>query len=152
MSSPPLLQQLADIELPAAPDNTLLWLLLGVALLGVMAILGWGVWRRRGKRAATRLNTAVAISPLARLNTLETMWRQQQLSDREVAYELATLLRHGLGLKQLTTSLPTGATVEWQRLLQQLSQLRYSPIPAEPLAPDQFAQIKRWLNGALEER
>ncbi|MFQ5489026.1 MAG: hypothetical protein ACE5ET_11360, partial [Gammaproteobacteria bacterium] len=93
MTLPPeLLQRLADIEPPPAPDWHPLLLASGVLLLLALLTLAWHLAHRplTPRRAA-----------LKRLRHLERRWRQDRCNERETAYRLAAILRLGLGLEQL---------------------------------------------------
>ncbi len=139
MTLPPeLLQRLADIEPPPAPD----WqptLLTGGALFLVLALLlvAWRLARRPQSPQRTALQ---------RLQYLERQWQQGRCSERETAYRLAAILRLGLGLASLQTTPDPRHGREWQQLIQQLDELRYQPQPPR-LTATLFHSARRWLAG-----
>lgn len=137
MTLPPeLLQRLADIEPPPAPD----WhpLLLTGAIFLVLALLPL-VWRFARRTPAPR-RTA-----LQRLRQLERQWRQGCCSERETAYRLAAILRLGLELESLRTTSEPARGREWQQFIEQLDELRYRPQSTGRLSTELFHKARRWL-------
>lgn len=141
------LQGLADIETPAAPDWSTFYLLAGGIALLVCGAIAWGVWRRRRPaRAAVRGGVA-----LHRLAALQADWQRGAIDDRAAAYQLATILRLGLGLEQLPAqcpALPQISAAAWQTTLATLARYRYAPQVPDQLPPAVFATVRRWLQPA----
>ncbi len=96
MNNPDFTTQLADIEIPAPLPATTDFIWLGLGLL-VTALLITVIVLRRKKNT-----TPPAALALKKLDDLERQWQQGTLDTRQAAYQLATLLRLGLELKQLT--------------------------------------------------
>lgn len=119
-------QQLADVELPPAPD----WqpLIIAVTVVVVAILLAVGVVYLRSRRKGSNKVSDAGRDALHQLQLLRQEWQQNEVDDHDAAYRLATLLRLGLGLKQLTDTPPPAIMNEqpqWQQILQQLTLLRY---------------------------
>ena len=140
-------QQLASLELPPAPD----WHTLIIATIVVMValLLAVALIYLRSRRQQPGHIDDQSREALHQLHLLQRQWQEQNISDHDAAYRLATLLRLGLGLSQLTHTAPPALTTQqqrWQQLQQQLAQLRYSPAASRPpLSLDLFTQIEAWL-------
>lgn len=140
-----LTQQLADVE-PPGPPQWWPWYLLAIVLLAVVATaaqLAWRAYRRRGTAAKP-----ASANALAKLQTLHGQWRSGQLNDRQTAFRLATLLRLGLGLDQLTPEKPAALKEDeqqWRTTIALLGKLRYRPHPMDQLDEAVFRQIRCWL-------
>lgn len=134
--------RLADIELPPQPDW---WPLIGTlaAVTGLALFLGLWWWRR-----APTARLAATPEAIRRLDQLQRDWQGGALETREAAYQLATLLRLGLGLRQLGPQPPPHLAEEqpqWQGTLKLLEQLRYRPASPARLTEQTFAQVRAWL-------
>jgi len=137
------LTRLADIEPPLPPaDHTGLVILLGLLAVG-LAMLGVGCWRRyyspRG-RALRKLAQQKAILASANVDC------------RQLAYQLATLLRLGLGLPRLPAELPphgrlAALQARWQDFVSRLDRLRYATADNDNQAELErlFAEARFWL-------
>ena len=136
------LQKMLDIEAPLLPaDHTALFIAAGCGiLLGLVLLVLW--WRHyTGNRSRAR----------RRLSRLQQATSHHTTDPQYRAYQLATILRIGLGLSRLTATTPLPARLhnrqaEWQSFIQQLDQFRYAKQAAsaadlEPL----FAQASFWL-------
>ncbi len=137
MTLPPeLLQRLADIAPPPAPDWRPLLLAGGVLLALLLLTLAWYLARRpqTPRRAA-----------LKRLRLLERQWRQGRCNERETAYRLAAILRLGLGLEQLQAAPEARHEGEWRQFVAQLDELRYQAQPRRRLSSELFNKARRWL-------
>lgn len=145
------LQQLADILPPPAPGGAS-WMLLvvGSAIVIVAALaLVWFVKKHRPRK-----HNLPAREAQLRLRTLRAAWQAHTVSDREAAYRLATLLRLGLSLPQLTTQLRPAAVdneQSWHETLTHLQALRYRDQATSNLPPQLFDRAERWLAAALRE-
>lgn len=149
MSDMPLIEQLADIELPPAPSWAEFWLIGAIVATGLALILA-GVFFSRYRRSRSSPAFSYAIIAQHKLASLRDKWRTQQMSEREIAFHLATLLRLGLGITQLSDQRPTSLAIkedQWLDILQMLNELRYSPQPSPgvSLSDDAFNLINTWL-------
>ena len=140
-------QRLADLELPPAPDwqtPIVAAIVVVVALLLAVAVVYLHSRRKHAGNGSDSIREA-----LHQLQRLQLAWQQQKINDHDAAYRLATLLRLGLGLKQLTETPPPSLInqqPQWQVLLQQLTRLRYTPTESHsPLTIDAFNQVEKWL-------
>ncbi len=140
-------QQLAGLELPPAPD----WQPLIIATLVVLIalLLAVALIYLRSRRQQPGHIDDQSREALHQLHLLQQQWLQQSIDDHDAAYRLATLLRLGLGLNQLTNTAPPALIEQqqrWQQLQQQLIQLRYTPAESRPpLSADLFTQVETWL-------
>jgi len=136
-------QQLAGIELPPAPDWwPLIWTV--TALVMALVIIGLITWRMNKSRP----NKTLADQAPQRLAQIQQQWHSGQLNQRATAYQLATLLRLGLGLKQLDQHTPAQLAeheIEWRATIQNLQQLRYQPDSKARLNEATFSTIRGWL-------
>lgn len=151
-------QKLADVEAPPPPE----WqpLISASVTVAVAVVLAVALIRLRSRRAHPAKAADASREALHQLQQLQRAWQRGESDDQESAYRLATLLRLGLGLDQLTETPPPALSAEaqpWRELMQQLNRLRYQP-PAvhedegqggdeigAQLTPDSFARIERWL-------
>ncbi len=135
--------QLAGIELPPQPDWwPLIWTLTAIALAALVLAL---LVRYKRKPSSERSPAAEATR---RLGRLRQAWQTGELESRQAAYQLATLLRLGLGLRQLDHTPPphlADQRPEWQATLATLEQLRYQPHSEARLTDPLFNQIQGWL-------
>jgi hypothetical protein len=145
------LSQLADI-LPPPPPGGPDWMLLSVVgtfCLLVAAIVLWLL-----KRHYSLHSESPAREARRRLAVLRSAWQAHTLSDREVAYRLATLLRLGLALPQLSAHMRPSAVEDdtlWRETLDQLHALRYRDQTASRLSPQFFERAERWLATAQRQ-
>lgn len=144
------LTQLADIELPPPPAWPP-WLVVVSAAAAILIVaLLFYLWRSK-KRGTT---TPLPEQALAQLEQLSLRWRNGQLSDRETAYHLATLLRLGLALPQLTRNCPASLAphaAQWQALISELERCRYQPQVAAPLPAALFEQARHCLMAVADK-
>jgi len=135
--------QLAGIELPPAPNWwTLIWTITGLVM--ALVIIGLIIWRKNKSRS----NKSLAEQAPRRLAQIQQQWLSGELNQRTTAYQLATLLRIGLGLKQLDQHTPAqlaGYEIEWQAMIQNLQQLRYQADSKARLDEQTFSTIRGWL-------
>lgn len=144
IESPEWLDALADIEWPAPPDWTPLYLAVTGALIITVTITCYYVLRRR--RAPSRETTRDRA--LARLAALQHDWQRGTIDDRAAAYRLATILRLGLGLTQLMVSRPAPPHIEphaWRAALETLERQRYASGPTQQLPAALFHTVRGWL-------
>lgn len=147
MNGDDTLQGLADVIPPAPPAATpwWLWLLAALAFIAIVALVVWRITRRR-RRAAP--SDDLRGDALAALSALRLAWEAKRIDDRDAAYRLATVLRRGLGLAQLSDDNPP-ATINdaplWRDTLQQLDRQRYRRLRGQPLPPELFERAHRWL-------
>lgn len=145
------LSQLADILPPPAPGGPG-WLLLVVAgsvCLATVAALVWVV-----KKQSTRRGGLPAREAQRRLAALRRAWQSHTLTDREAAYRLATLLRLGLALPQLSAHARPSAVedeTQWRETLEHLQALRYRDQTPSSLSPQFFERAERWLAAAQRQ-
>ncbi|MDX1251477.1 MAG: DUF4381 family protein [Gammaproteobacteria bacterium] len=155
MNDAETLNRLADIELPAAPDwQPLVIAVAVIATLTVILIAARLVWRARRRRADDRQTATPLAMAQTRLEQTRRDWQVGEIDDREAAYQLATLLRLGLGLPQLPHEYPAHIPVapsEWQEITQLLERLRYQQTSQERLSPEMFQLLGRWLAARNEE-
>lgn len=143
-------QQLADVELPPAPD----WqpIIVAATVVIIALLLSIGVVYLRSRRKQAGVVPDRSREALYQLQLLQHKWQLQEINDHDAAYQLATLLRLGLELKQLTETVPPALTnqqPQWQTLLQQLTQLRYTATDdSTPLTSEAFTQVAAWLKQA----
>lgn len=147
MAERELLQQLADIELPPPPNYDVLgWsAIVVVAILIAVAI----AWQRRYE--IIKMTRPPKSTALRKLREIEKAWRSRTLTDREAAFQLATVLRLGLGLAQLTSACPTLIQTHrehWAPTIALLEALRYPPQAHRTLTPQLFGLIGDWLASA----
>ncbi len=143
------LSRLADIELPAAPD----WQPLIIAAAFIIAITviltaAWLVWRSRKRNTDNRQTATPLATAQTRLEQTRMDWQAGKMDDREAAYRLATLLRLGLGLPQLTPECPSHLATDqaaWRDTLCLFEQLRYQQTPQATLTLEVFQRAKNWL-------
>lgn len=143
------LQQLADVLPPPAPDGY--WMLPVIVLVIALAAAGVWWWTRRRRTAGS---DAPACEARRRLRELRSAWQAQAVPDREAAYRLATLLRLGLRLPQLSTELrPTMISdpSAWERTLAELHVLRYRHAVGSALSIQCFDHADEWLAAAQRE-
>ncbi len=135
--------QLAGIELPPAPNWwPLIWMVTGLVM--ALAIIGLIIWRMNRSKSTKTLADAAP----QRLTQIQQQWLSGELDQRTTAYQLATLLRLGLGLKQLDPHTPAQLAdheIEWQATIQRLQQLRYQPDCKVRLDEQTFTTIRGWL-------
>lgn len=142
------LSQLADI-LPPPPPSGLDWILLGIVCLLVAVGSLWFLKKRLSRKAPSPARQAQR-----RIKALSTAWQAHKLSDREAAYRLATLLRMGLTLPQLSAHVRPNAVeddVTWRETLKQLHALRYQDHPNSSLSNQYFERAERWLAAAQKQ-
>jgi len=146
------LSQLADILPPPAPGGPdWLLLLVGIGIVGVTAAVTvlWFVKRRYALRGQPPAREA-----RRRLAALRNEWQSQAVTDREAAYRLATLLRLGLALPQLSVQRRPRAVEDetlWRETLRQLHALRYRDHSGISLSPQYFERAERWLAAAQRQ-
>ena len=121
-------QQLADVEPPPAPD----WqpLIIAVVIVIAATLLAVVVIRLRSRRKHSSHASDKNRDALYQLQLLQQARQQNEIGDHDVAYRLATLLRLGLGLNQLTDTPPPALQSDqqqWQELIRLLARLRYQP-------------------------
>lgn len=148
--NPEPISQLADVELPLPPDWTP-WLAAGTAMLCIGAILFWLALRmvRTPQRGLRQQD--IATSPEQELERLLSQWHGNQLSAREMAYRVATLLRLGLELPQLDAQPPAcivSYRERWPELIRSLAAMRYQPTPPGSLHSDMVVVVRTWLQEA----
>lgn len=135
--------RLAGIELPPEPDWwPLTWSVAAIALSTLILVL---VIRQKRKLSPQQTPAAEAAH---RLQQLQHAWQTGELEARDAAYQIATLLRLGLGLRQLEPTPPpqlAHQAAEWHALLSALAQLRYQPQREATLSEQTFNQIREWL-------
>ena len=135
--------QLAGIELPPEPNWwPLIWTITGLVM--ALVIIGLIIWRMNKSKS----NKSLADAAPQRLTQIQQQWQNGQLDQRTTAYQLATLLRIGLGLKQLDSHTPAQLAdneIEWQATIQNLQQLRYQPDSKARLDEQTFNTIRGWL-------
>ena len=161
------LKLLADIMLPPAQDWTPLWWAASFILPALLSTLVvFLAHKRRRKDIAPQ--TGPSSTPLEELNRIEQEWQSGTLKPRDAAYRLATVLRIGMGLAQLTQQRPpsiTGAGAQaansgttdaaqdahWQRVVDGLERIRYRPDGGQVDA-QWFDWIRAWLQSAESNR
>ena len=136
-------QQLAGIELPPEPDWwPLIWTIAGLVM--VTLIIALVVWRK----SKTKKHQTLADEAPQRLKQIQQQWQSGELDQRNTAYQLATVLRIGLNLKQLDHSTPESLAdqqLQWQTTIKLLQQLRYQADSTVRLTDETFATIQHWL-------
>ncbi len=144
-----LLARLADIEMPQSPEWTWLWLVLLLLLALAVALFWW--WRR--PRPEGKTTTAPSLDACAELDRLQAQWLAGQLADRETAFRLATILRLGLALPQLTPRCPAPLRHEedaWRKTVMLLQRARYRKT-SEAIEPEVFERARHWLSTQPDE-
>lgn len=136
-------QQLADIELPPEPNWwPLIWIVLGFLLIQTL----FTVIMLKKRRSAA--NKTLPDDAQQRLQQIQQQWQHDELNSRDAAYQLATVLRLGLGLKQLKQTPPeflSDQRTQWQSVIKQLQQLRYEANCKAILNDELFSTIQDWL-------
>ncbi len=146
------LQQLADIELPPAPQWQSVFTVTGLITLVVGAIM-WRIWLaiKNRRQATTNRVSHRADNPLDKLEEIRQYWKDGQIDARETAYRLAALIRVALGLPQLTANCPDVVTTSrdhWPKTIDILTRARYRPVSDIQLSPATFDRIRYWLDDA----
>jgi hypothetical protein len=143
-------QQLADVELPPAPDWQPL-IIAAVAIIIALLVAVVVIYLRSRRKDSNNVSDRNRDAP-HQLQLLQQAWQKKEIDDHDAAYRLATLLRLGLGLNQLGDMPPPslqGDQQQWRQLLQQLAQLRYRPHAGEEekkeLTTEIFIQVEQWL-------
>lgn len=144
-------QQLADVAMPPAPEWHLV-IIAATAMLVVVILLSIGVIYLRSRRKKTGVISDSSRAAIYQLQLLQHKWQRQEINDHDAAYQLATLWRLGLDLNQLIETPPPALMdqqPQWQELLQQLTQLRYSQTKSKtPFTADAFTKVEAWLKQA----
>jgi hypothetical protein len=146
------LSQLADIlppPAPGGPDWLLLGMIGGICCLVIVAALLWFIKKHYSPRSNSPTREA-----RRRLAALRDEWQSHTLTDREAAYRLATLLRLGLAVPQLSTHIRPSTVKDetlWRGTLEQLQALRYRNESAHSLSPQCFDHAERWLTTAQRQ-
>ncbi len=136
-------QQLAAIELPPEPNWWPLIWIVSLFLIGQTVITL--IMLKKRKSAS---NNNLHNEAQHRLKQIQQQWQNGELEPRDAAYQLATLLRLGMGLKQLEPSPPDylkDQAHDWQSIIEQLQQLRYQADSDATLNERLFATIQAWL-------
>ena len=148
----PILDRLADVQLPAEPS---LWPAITIISAIVITVgLAYLRYHRRQTSPITETSNN-AQQALERLAIVEKAWADGKIDARETAYRLNTLLRLGLNLPQLNHHCPAVLTDHhhaWQQTHQLFNQLRYQPHTAQPLDSSTFDQIRLWLSTAQQTK
>ena len=143
----PILNQLADVSLPAEPALWPTISIISMILIAIALIIYIAYCRRQSLPSATeRHRTQKALERLA---IVESAWSKREIDSREAAYQLSTLLRLGLNLPQLNQHSPPALINDhqaWQETLALFNQLRYQPHITRPLTCNTFEQLRLWLN------
>ena len=138
-----LTQQLAGIELPPEPNWwPLIWTISGSVI--ALLLIGLFIWQHHKPKPPQTL----ADEAPQRLKKIQQQWQHGQLDQRATAYQLATLLRLGLNLKQLDQHSPEhldDQQPQWQATIQLLQQLRYQADSDLRLTDETFTTIQHWL-------
>ena len=143
-----LLIRMADIETPAPPD----WspVLLSGMLIILLLVLAWW-WRKTARAQQHHPVIKHELSAHHQLETLQAQWQSGSLPDREAAYRLATILRLGLGLPQLTASCPKHLRHDekaWQSTIVFLDNIRYQKQTTAPMTLELFEHAGHCLSVA----
>jgi hypothetical protein len=132
------------VELPTPPDWTLWYLVSGLVLLLVFAIVAAAFRRKQNRISAL----PPAVQAQRRLARVQHQWQAGGSDDRETAYQLSTLLRLGLQQHQLTENCPAVIRRNrgsWHDVISVLAGLRYQPRTSLPISEDVFVCINNWL-------
>jgi hypothetical protein len=137
-----LSERMGGVEMPPAPDWwPLVWTVAGLVVAAL--VITWLL--RRQNKTTTNANSEA----LTRLAELQQAWQAGELEPRRAAYQLATLLRLGLGLSQLGPTPPQELSeqqAQWRETVTLLQQLRYQPQTQARLTQQTFGQIQDWLS------
>ncbi len=138
-----LLIRMADIEVPPPPDwaPVLLYGMLIILLLVLAIAIALAWWWRKTARAQQRPVTQQELSAQHKLEMLQAQWQSGSLPDREAAYRLATILRLGLGLSQLTANCPKHLCHNkkaWLSAIAFLDNIRYQKQTTAPITLELF--------------
>ena len=144
MNNEQLLSQLADIELPISEPSTapMIWLVIGALI--ILAFVAYIFWRKQ-QTVQHDNDSSLAVE---KLNQLHQQWREGNISNREAAYRLSTILRLGLKLEQLTLTPPKHLEnnhKQWQHCIKQLQNTRYEHSDSHAMSEDIFALSRDWL-------
>lgn len=151
MPSSEILGRLADIEMPPLPSWTEFWLVCAVVAVSLAMITGLAVYfYQRYQRSPP----PICVTAQEKLMSLFEHWKTQQLSEREVAFRLATLLRLGLGQTQLREC-PQGNVIkqdDWLRIMRVLNEVRYTQRATMQLSEDIFHIVGIWLQSVATDK
>jgi Domain of unknown function (DUF4381) len=141
------LTKLADIEMPAPPDWHPVTVsgAIAVAVIGLLAAIAFYMYRRKRLRGGKISRPAVA---LGKLEQLVTQWQDGKVTERETAYRLATILRLGLGLRQLDRHCPAAIAndkQQWLETITMLNRQRYQVASNDHLSAEVFERARAWL-------
>lgn len=145
MNSEQLLIQLADIEIPVTESSStpaLGWIFLALVTLSL------GIYFFLHKRAKKNALTQPQGIALTKLEQLEKQWQMGKTPTRQIAYQLSTVLRLGLGLPQLTETPPPFIQQNkenWKNTITLLQRLRYASHETEALNYETFSLARSWL-------
>lgn len=139
------LQGILDIEPPLLPPEAGAETILAMLLAAAVAILALLLWRRaRSPRARARRGLA----------GLRSSHIQARIDARSAAFQLAALLRAGLGVAQIDRATPLPARLEshrqrWQSFLDELGDARYTRTPCSDdrlaaLLAEAHFWLRRW--------
>jgi hypothetical protein len=144
MPTDELLARLADVELPPAPD----WrpYVIAAAALVVLALAATALLLLLRRRAVSRRRVPPPFDARQRVVELQQAYVRGEVTERDAAYRLATILRLGLGLSQLEESAPPAQVdrEHWARILRRLAHARYTRQTRPPDSED-FAAVIDWL-------
>ena len=147
MNEPGLLNKMADIELPAAPDWQPYIIVIAITLLIVFitVMIIRNMYKSKKQYASSPADVKDGGSVL---DEIEDQWSTGRIDDREASYRLSTLLRLGLGLPQLRPVCPADLiddATAWEDTIQLFHQLRYKQTTQTRLSAEDFRYVKKWL-------
>jgi len=135
---------LADIELPNEPN----WYSeITLAVIVSSLVLIFIVWRIRQRKFLPQTKPETMNAEQV-LNDIIDKHQSANMTQREAAFRIATVLRLSLKLPQLTLQAPEILKNEhalWRTTIQQLEQLRYQHNCDTRLSPELTQQVRRWV-------
>lgn len=140
------LDGIADIEPPLLPPDSgteiIIFSILGIGLVLLLAYLFW------------RYRYSLRGQARRRLLQLQQVQLSTSADNRYTAYQLAAILRIGLGLRQVSESTPLPSKIaphraRWHAFVQQLYHARYAPADVTDgviisLIKDATFWLRRW--------
>ncbi len=136
----PLLLQ--DVILPTPAPWNWGWAIVGAVILMITILAVFLRYKRRKSPNKMTLRESLSI------DSIQTLWQNNGLSDRQTAFFLAKLLCDSVKIKRLTDKPPVNfdcSKSQWDEFLAIINGLRYQYNSGQKLKLHIFTWVKRWL-------